>query len=137
MSFAPHGSMQFSVQGQVLIAQIGGPWNVELVQAYQQAIQPYVQTLAAQGPWALVIDVHGEAICPPEALELIRQGAERQHKESRRACTSYVIRPEVPGAHLMAGMWRRLYAGILPFEAFATLDEALAWSQQQLAQGGA
>jgi hypothetical protein len=133
MKFLPHGAMHFDVFDQILVARIGGPWNVEFVQAYQLAVQPYVRQLGERGLWALIIDVQGEAMCPPDALELVRQGAVAQHGKSLRACTSFVIQPDVPGAKLMGHLWRKVYAGLMPFEVFETQEEALNWSAQTLA----
>lgn len=134
MTFRPHGSAELEVQGQILIARILGPWNIELIRHYQQLMAAYVPGLAAQGPWALIIEITGEALCPADALAQIKAGAVAQAKNSSRICTSYVIGPDVVGHHVMDKVWRDIYAGLIPFEIFNTGPEALAWSEAQLAQ---
>lgn len=134
MTFRPHGSADIEVHGQILLARILGPWNIELIREYQQLMAVHVPTLAARGPWALIIEITGEALCPPDALAQIRAGAVAQVRESRRVCTSYVIGPEVAGHRVLDRVWREIYAGLIPFELFDTRAQALAWSHSQLAQ---
>lgn len=134
--FKAHGSMAFETYDQTLVARIGGPWNLELIREYQAAIAPRAQALAARGPWALIIVITEAALCPPEAVEAIREGARFQAREGRRACTCYVIGPEVEGAGLTDRVWRGIYAGLMPFEIFSALEPALAWSARQLAGSG-
>lgn len=134
MTFRPHGSADIEVHGQILIARIAGPWNIELIRHYQTLMKDHLPTLSAGGPWALIIEIHGAAICPPDALAQIKAGAVAHATQSRRVCTSYVIAPDVEGHHVMDRVWREIYAGLIPFEIFETRAAAMAWSAEQLAR---
>jgi len=136
VSFPAHGSASFRIEGRLLLADIDGPWNLELIQQYHHGMRPLIEQLAKDGPWALVIVIHRAAACPPDALELIRQGAIAQSQTSRRVGAAYVIAPEVPGYRVMDRFWRRIYAGVHPFEIFEALDAATAWASEKVAAAG-
>jgi len=116
---------------QILYSEIEGPWNLELIEHYRERATPIACELAAQGPWAAIIEIRGEAMCPPDALEAIRQGVHAFAAQGR-ICTAYVIAPDVKGAAISAPMWRGLYAGVMPFEIFDTRDAAVTWCRKQL-----
>lgn len=129
MKFQKHGSVRFTVHGQILHAEVQGPWNQELIDHYGDEIQPLVAQVAARGAWAVVITLHGEAICPPDALAAIRRNAVEHARQWRRTCTAYVIGPEVPGYKLMDRMWRGVYEDLMPCEIFEDDAAALAWAE--------
>lgn len=129
--FRVHGTTQHAVRGRVIHAVVGGPWNVELIQTYAAQLAPTVEALRAGGPWAVIVEIHGASLCPMEAVEAIRQGVQ-SHARLGRVCTAYVIAPEVEGAGVTDAVWRGIYAGVMPFEIFETLDEALPWVQAHL-----
>ena len=128
VSFSAHGSASFRVEGRLLIADIDGPWNLELIQQYHLQMRPLIEQLANDGPWGLVIVIHRAAACPPDALELIRKGAIAQSQTSKRVCASYVIARGVPGYRIMDRFWRGIYEGVHPFEIFDELDAAIRWT---------
>ncbi|GAB2894622.1 hypothetical protein GCM10027046_24650 [Uliginosibacterium flavum] len=133
MSFRTHGSVAIQEEGQILIARIAGPWNAELIAEYQQLMHAHVVALAARGPWGLIIEISGAALCPPDALERIRSGAREHARNWRRACTCYVIGPDVEGYRITDRIWRDIYAGVMPVEIVETHDAAVRWTAQQLA----
>lgn len=132
MPFSAHGAVSFAQQGQILIADIQGPWNLELIELYKEMMAPYVQDLAVKGAWGLIIEIHNEASCPPDAVEGIRRGVIDQAASWHRVCTAYVIAPDVAGHHLMDRIWRGIYRGIIPCEIFEQREHALAWVNQIL-----
>lgn len=134
MSFQVHGEVSLQRQGQILIANIQGPWNIELIGRYRAEMGPFVRDLAAVGPWGLIIVLHGEAACPPDALALIRQGAIEQAKNWQRVCTAYVIAPDVVGYRLMDRVWHGIYQDVIPCEIFEQREAAVAWTERMLAQ---
>lgn len=134
MTFRTHGSVAVTEEGQILISQIVGPWNAELIGEYQKAMAAHVPALAARGPWGLIIEISGAALCPPDAIERIRIGAHEHARNWQRACTCYVIGPEVEGYRITDRIWRDIYAGVMPFEIVESSEAALRWTRQQLAQ---
>lgn len=132
MSFSVHGAVSFAQQGQILIADIQGPWNMELIELYKEKAAPYVQELSAKGAWGLIIDIRNEASCPQDAVEGIRRGVIEQAANWHRVCTAYVIAPDVVGYHIMDRVWRGVYKDIIPFDIFEKREQALAWVGQIL-----
>ena len=135
-SFPAHGSASYRIEGRLLVADIDGPWNLELIQQYHLGMRPFIEQLAKDGPWALVIAIHRAAACPPDALDLIRKGAIAQSQTSGRVCAAYVIAPGVPGHRIMDRYWRSIYAGVHSFEIFEELDAAILWSSENVAAAG-
>ena len=132
MFFSAHGTVDFTRQGQILIAEVQGPWNAELIAQYREKIAPFVQELSVNGAWGLIVEIHNEASCPPDALEGIRLGVIDQAKNWRRVCTAYVIAPDVRGYRLMDRIWRGIYRDIIPCEIFEQREDAMAWVEQTL-----
>ena len=48
--FSAHESSACHAQGRLLIADIEGPWNLELVQHYHVEMQPSIERLVEDGP---------------------------------------------------------------------------------------
>lgn len=132
MKFPVHGDVKTEVNGQIIIAHVHGPWNIELVQLSRKMTIPLVSEISKQGYWALIVQVNGSVLCTPDALLSIQQGADIDISEGRRVCTSYVITPETEGYNLMHSIWHNIYRDKIPFDIFATLDEAVNWTNQQL-----
>ncbi len=130
--FRIHGSIAMHHHDQILYSEIEGPWNLELIEHYRERATSMACELAAHGAWAAIIEIRGEAICPLDALEAIRQGV-HVFAARGRVCTAYVIAPDVKGAAVSAPIWRSIYAGVMPFEIFDTRDAAVAWCRRQLA----
>lgn len=134
MPYSVHGSLAQTRQGQILITDVQGPWNAELIELYQQKCRPHVEALSAQGPWAAIIHMHKEASCPQDAIAGIKQGVIEQAKNRKRVCTAYVIADDVVGYHIMDRVWRGIYKDIIPFEIFERREDAIAWTAQILEQ---
>lgn len=132
MHFSIHGEVAFTRQGQILVVDVQGPWNAELIELYKAQSRPYVEALSANGPWGLILILHREAACPPDAIEGIRLGVIEQAKNWRRVCTSYVIAPDVIGYKVMDRVWRNIYRDVMPCEVFERREDALAWTEARL-----
>jgi len=132
MHFSIHGEVAFTRQGQILVTDVQGPWNAELIELYKAQMKPYVAEMAQAGPWGLILVLHNEAACPLDAIEGIRRGVIEQAKNWRRVCTSYVIAPDVLGYRAMDPVWRNIYRDVIPCEIFERREDALAWTLAQL-----
>lgn len=136
MHFSIHGEVAFNRQGQILLVDVQGPWNAELIEMYRAQIQPYVESMVANGPWGLILVLHNEAACPPDAIEGIRKGVMEQARNWQRICTSYVIAPDVIGYRVMDRIWRNIYRDVMPCEIFERREDALAWTEARLKEAG-
>ena len=132
VEFSVHGSLKIEMSGQVIIAQVGGPWNLELIRLFRNMITPYINQISEQGEWGLIVHVTDSAMCPPDALSLIKKGADIDISNTKRVCTSYVISPDTEGYNLMLPIWYDIYTGKIPFEIFDTIDQAINWVNDHL-----
>jgi hypothetical protein len=133
MSFQVHGDVGIQVVGQVIILNVTGPWNIELVQMSRKLTSPYITQVSERGNWGLIVQLNGSAMCPPDALKLIKEGADKDINLTKRICTSYAMSPETEGYNLMLPIWHDIYYGKIPFDIFDTLEEAQCWVSKQLA----
>ncbi|QYK03078.1 hypothetical protein [Shewanella psychrotolerans] len=132
MEFPAHGSVEISCSNQIIVANIGGPWNLELIKIYREKMVTLFNQLKPNEPWGLIVCIHNSATCPPDAIELIKKGVQSDSIKNHRICTSYVISKETEGRRLMDPIWRKIYLNVMPFEIFPTLDEAMNWTEMQI-----
>lgn len=131
--FPAHGSFTTTIRGPLLLVDLLGPWNVELVAAYQKQLDADAAMLAAAGPWAVVVQVYGSALFTPEAMRSMQAKAAWQQRQLQRRATAYVVAPETEGAQLVEAPLRSIYAPSQPFALFREVPPALAWAHAQLA----
>lgn len=134
--FPAHGSFTLRIDGQLLLVDLLGPWNAELVARYQQELDAAARQLAAGGRWAVVVQVYSSALFTPEAMRSMQRKAEAQAAALQRAATAFVIAPEVEGSGVIEPALRKVYAPSQAFAVFADVPPALAWAHAQLAGSG-
>ncbi len=133
-TFRAHGKFTFRVDGQVIVSDVTGPWNKELVEAWGQEVYPTAKGLAAIGPNAGIAIVHESMLCPPDALASLKLLV--QYSATKLNCVSHCIvaTRDTAGRDLLQATFARIYEGIVAYQLFDNLDEAMAWSQAQLAK---
>ncbi len=131
MAFPVHGESTVTHTGQIVLAEVEGPWNLELIRLYRKQMAAVIPAVEKQGAWVLVVRLHRTAICPMDAIDLIRQGI-AQDADSHRVATCYVMTPQLEGYLIMKPVWRKLYEGLMPFEVFESLEDAQQWAEQML-----
>jgi hypothetical protein len=133
-SFRPHGAFHTRVEGRLIISQVTGPWNKELVCYWGQRCLPEATVLAASGPWVGIAVIAESMLCPPDALAMLRRIA--GHSATHLRCIAHVIvaGPEVDGRDFLEPMFARVYEGLVEHAIFYTFEEARAWSLALLAR---
>lgn len=133
-SFRPHGNFLSRVEGRLMITDITGPWNKELVEQWALASNPIAKNLGLHVGIAVI---HGSMLCTPEALLVLRRAA--GHAAGALGCIAHVIVADktVEGRDFVESSFIRTYEGVLPLAFFYTLDEARAWSLARLEAHGA
>ena len=81
--FPAHGSFTLALDGPLLLVDLLGPWNAELVAAYQKQLDAAAATLAAAGDWAVVVQVFASALFTPEAMRPERGSTAQPQREPR------------------------------------------------------
>ena len=132
-SFRPHGKFLSRVEGRLIITEITGPWNKELVEQWALESNPIAKSLGAHVGISVI---HGSMLCTPDALLVLGRAAE--HAARSLDCVAHVIVADktVEGRDFVESSFIRTYEGVLPLAIFYTLDEARAWSLARLAEQG-
>ena len=133
--FAPHGHIDIWREGDLLIYDATGPFNLELVNALAIAQQQGLQDFNTTRPWASIGSLKKSALMSLDALA--RYGdIMRAPKPAgwTPVATAFVIGPEVEGGNIMAPLFAKIYADIgRPMQVFQDLNEAIHWSKACIA----
>lgn len=132
----PHGEYKLRLEGRVLVSELIGPWNLELVDIWMKAAHPFVKELADTGPHVHMTIVTGSLLCPPEALD--RLAGVIVYTTNKMQCIGnpVVAAADVEGRALFEPMYARIYDGSPPRGLFLDYASAKAWSLELLAAKG-
>ncbi len=136
LKFVPHGEFKLRLEGRVLVSELVGPWNLELVNAWMKAAHPLVKELAATGPHVHMTIVTGSLLCTPEALDRLAEVIVYTTAKMQCVGNPVVADANVEGRALFEHMYARIYDGSPPRGLFLDYDGAMAWSLELLAEKG-
>lgn len=136
ISFRAHGQFKVSVDGRIVITEVDGPWNRELVFSWASRMLELCAPLAATGPYVAIAVVRGSILCPPDALDSLR--AAIAYGAARLNCIGNVIVADaaVEGRTLMRETYETLFDDKPPHRYCDKLADARAWAVQLLADKG-
>ena len=131
--FRSHGNFLTRVDGRLIISDVTGPWNKELVEEWAIAAQPVA---IGVGPHVGIAVIHGSMLCTPEALLVLRRCA--GYAAHALACVAHAIVADktVEGRDFVESSFFRAYEGVLPLAIFYTLEEARSWAEGLLEARG-
>ncbi len=126
--FRPHGNFSVYVHEQILLTEVTGPWNRELVDYWAEQAFVLAQQFSRERPYVAVTEVYESMLCPPDALERIGRAVAytNQHLPSVGQCI--VAAPSVEGRDLL----KSLYEKIQFAQIFETREQALEWARHRL-----
>lgn len=127
MKFRPHGKAEFRIEGQLMLIDLEGPWNAELVVQIHERVVDLKPTLTANGKWGLLIIVSTSLLCPIETLATIKRTVLEDAAQNGHAAVGLVAARSVEGRGLVEDFYCKLYEGICPVAFFETRDEAKRW----------
>ena len=130
--FVPHGQFSIRIQGQVVISEIHGPWNLEMMSAWGKSIGPIAQALSATGPVGSVGIYHHSLLTSPDSLVLLAKMLRFSVAHYRVVCTADVYDASVEGYMLGKRIFKSVYEGSVPNQSFTALPEAIIWVNQCL-----
>ena len=125
--FAPHGQFDAYVDGRIVISEVTGPWNKELIDEWALAVYPLAKTVSADGPHAGIAIIHGSLLCPPDALEELRKAVLYSAQHLDNVGHAIVADASVEGRNLLARTFAELYTGVVPYRMFDALLPAKEW----------
>jgi hypothetical protein len=127
MKFRPHGKADFRVEGQLILIELEGPWNAELVEQIHERVVELKATLIANGKWGLLIIISNSLLCPLETIDTIKRTVLEDAEQNGHAAVGLVAARSVEGRGLLEAWYCKLYDGICPVAFLETLDEAKRW----------
>jgi hypothetical protein len=131
-TFSPHGTFRIRLEGQILVQEVSGPWNLEMVKVWAASLLPYAHQLESQGPWAALVVFEGSLLTSPDALQRMRQVVAYSTQNFREVACAAAAGPEVEGYSLAPRIWAPVYDGLTPFQFFADPQVAKDWLQTHI-----
>ena len=136
-AFRPHGRFSTHVEGRLMVSEITGPWNKELVEYWGLRCYPDAKLLSDSGPYVGIALIRESMLCPPDALESLRKIV--RYSATKLHCIAHVIVADasVDGRDFLEPVFARIYEGVVEHAIFYGMDEARAWSLALLRASGA
>lgn len=133
--FRQHGRIDMHMDGDILVYDAVGPFNVETLDAMAVAQMAFLRGLPRIGrAWGSIAHFRASAMTSPEGLaRYAKLMASPKPPELEAKVTAFVVGADVEGGRIMLPHYQRIYETIgRPFASFTTLDEAKAWVHAQL-----
>lgn len=122
--FRPHGKFETWAEGQLLLTEVTGPWNLELVDYWSKKALVLAREFTSDFPYVAITIVHESILCPPEALE--KMAIATQYANDHLPCLGHcvVAGSDVDGRDIV----RLLYEKIRLEHIFDDLEQAKRWA---------
>jgi len=133
-----HGTGDVRNEGNIVIYQAYGPFNLEFVQAMSSLRASIQSELVALGAWGEIIVINDSAYATMDALTAYTKHLEGVNRlDIKSSYTAFVIGPEVEGRKLMAPLLVNCYAALdrTP-PVFECLHDARRWIEGKLSEKG-
>ena len=122
--FSQHGKFSNRTEGQLLISEVVGPWNIELVSNWAKDSYPLAVSLAQNGPWIYILVIQGSLLCPPEAMAEMKRIATYAATNLKVIANLLVAADGTEGYLFMDSYYAKLYGEFSTYRSFTTLEEA-------------
>jgi hypothetical protein len=136
--FPIHGEFksQFFPDERLVISEITGPWNVELVQAWGKSIEPLFDQLDPKAANGAIAHHHVSILNTPQAVDLHRAIIKKGVNRYGLVAIASVVAPGVEGASLAEKLLANVYSGVVEHQIFSCPEEARVWMKAKLAPQG-
>lgn len=134
--FQPHGEFTAYVDGRLIVSDVQGPWNRELVDKWAAEMYVLVTQLRRSGPHVGLAILRGSMLCTPDALVAMARAL--QYGTAKGGCIGNAVVADagVEGRALMLDTYDKLYDERAPHRFFYDVDSARAWALSLLAAQG-
>ncbi len=132
--FKPHGKVRVTLEPQLTVSHVQGPWIRELVKEWMAEFARLHQAMLALGPHAGITIIASSALATADALQLMRKAMAHGKAHYQNYVSCMVVGPDVTGQALTLRMFAPVFEGIVPFATFGTEAQARAWCAEQLAR---
>lgn len=132
--FPAHGKYSIYRDGHILVTEVIGPWNRELVQEWSNAAIPFCIEMQQDGPWVAIAIASQSMLATPDAMQILRKIV--QISVEQFDCRAHVVvaGPEVDGRGVVESVFEKAYEGLCASGFFDDYDSAKHWAEQLLAK---
>jgi hypothetical protein len=134
--FSQHGDFTTYVDGRLIISDVNGPWNLELVTNWCTVVHPLAMQMSQSGPSVGIAILHRSLMCPPDAFAQLRAAIIYGARHLGCIGNCIVYDPGIDGAALIDHLFKPVYKDLTPHLFCHDLDQAKAWGRQLLAAQG-
>jgi hypothetical protein len=127
MKFKPHGKASCTLDGQLILLDLEGPWNAELMLQIQHDVDSLKASLPTNKKWGLLVIVSNSLLCSFDTIEIIKNVVKEDQRHHGHAVIGFVVDPVVEGCGIVDVIFRKIYENICPIEFFETMSEARSW----------
>ena len=125
-TYPVHGHVVQRRVGQIMIADLHGPWNLECMQDAVRRANPVIDDMLRTGPVGIIIVVHDSMLGTSESLAEIR-GKSAERSQDGRISVAWVASPNIEGREIMVNVLEEVYRGTLPMRTFRDFESAERW----------
>lgn len=130
--FRNHGEFKIVVDGDIITSELTGPWNIETARDFMVQLMTVAARQMKGQPWASLVVCKESILFPLEMIAPLRAGIATRVVEFNQVAVAMVITPEVEGYGVLDGRIRSIYEGLIPFEVFGRVEDAVAWFRKFL-----
>src|SRR4051812_30321104 len=110
-TFRQHGLFTAHVEGRILITEVTGPWNLEMIENWARHVYPMAKALAADGPHVSISIIRESMFCPPDAFDALRRTVEFGVSKLHLLGQLNVADQSVEGRGFLESTYARIYEG--------------------------
>ncbi len=127
--FAMHGEVKLTTDGNILLYESTGPFNIETIQAFTAARASIHKKLDGSRPYAAIVHWRNSALMPLEAFAAYQAGYVKfLHENQHPLALAWASGPEVEGMDFMIARFTHVFDEHgLNFKFFTTTTEARRW----------
>ena len=120
--FKPHGYFSITVESDVLIVDSVGPFNIELVVKYREALEEKIAGFDGR-QWRQIIVLREDSLFTPDALEALKNAV--KYRMSKGLIYSAIVIEHSEVKHLIEHQLESIYRSLdLPHSFYGALPEA-------------
>lgn len=132
--FPSHGKYSLYRDGQVLVTEVVGPWNLELVQEWARSAIPFSIEIQEDGPWAGIAIMSESMLATPDAMAALRKVVAASVEQFNCIAHIVVAAPGVAGKGVVEPAFEKVYEGLCLSGFFDDYVSAKQWATKEIHQ---
>lgn len=132
--FPSHGKYSLYRDGQVLVTEVVGPWNLELVQEWARSAIPFSIEMQEEGPWAGIAIMSESMLATPDAMTALRKVVAASIEQFNCIAHIVVAAPGVAGKGVVEPAFEKVYEGLCLSGFFDDYESAKKWAILEINQ---